>query len=202
MKRGAREAQVVPLNIDAFLAKKQRSGNLADFGELESTMMVEAAATYTIDETNVFCGVCSPPADPPLLLMPDRKLDHEQSKTSKTKSYSLYHYFRHTSTNDIHLIRAMDNELVGDNIHVEEREVCPTGGIGENCRNCNLSADEWGSQHCSFCVKLFCSSVTCIRPCDVCSDMFCNSCTTTNYSYEFERMLCIDCDRNVSCCDF
>lgn len=105
---------------------------------------------------------------------------HPPSNGTK-KSYSLHHYFRQSHLRDI-------------SVEFEEEPIEANESVEGGCTNCKLLI---GSNNCSFCLKLFCLSTNCIRPCDICSEMFCVSCTTTNYSFEFEKLLCIDCDRDV-----
>lgn len=63
------------------------------------------------------------------------------------------------------------------------------------CRFCCVSFTDMSVyERCSFCTRTSCL-ISCSKQCESCCESFCNFCLTVNYDFEFERTLCIDCNR-------
>ncbi len=71
------------------------------------------------------------------------------------------------------------------------------------CRSCNIkfSCDENYLMRCTFCNKLCCTpsnstNNSCIKSCDNCNEYYCKYCSTINYDFNYDRLLCLDCNNN------
>ena len=71
------------------------------------------------------------------------------------------------------------------------------------CRSCNIkfSCNENYLLRCTFCNKLCCApsnstNNSCIKSCDTCNEYYCKYCSTINYDFNYDRLLCLDCNNN------
>lgn len=65
----------------------------------------------------------------------------------------------------------------------------------DSCQCCGRLVNEKDIEipsRCYFCIKLCCPR--CFITCEVCLDLFCTHCSTQNYSQDFVRSLCLDCE--------
>lgn len=60
--------------------------------------------------------------------------------------------------------------------------------------NNKANKEQLNSTRCSFCNRLCCNNTTCISLCEKCGYKYCKFCCTLNYDYNYERLLCIDCN--------
>jgi hypothetical protein len=62
------------------------------------------------------------------------------------------------------------------------------------CSFCSIAITQESSmRRCAYCTKPSCLS-SCCRKCDSCEEIFCRFCTYINYTFDYERLLCPDCN--------
>ena len=76
--------------------------------------------------------------------------------------------------------------------------VCQVCQSPNHINTSNANPQEYNQ--CHFCEKLMCSNSSnrfCAKVCEQCGYTFCQFCSTINYSFAYEKVMCIDCNQHV-----